>query len=61
MPIPVLLAYLDPSTGSIWFQVVLGAVVGTAALARQYWAALRALWRSVTGGKRSAGAARPRL
>jgi hypothetical protein len=36
-------AYLDPGTGSMLIQSVLAFVVGALALARVYWARLKAL------------------
>ncbi len=38
-------AYLDPGTGSIALQLIIGAVVGTLATLRLYWARLRSLVR----------------
>jgi hypothetical protein len=38
-------AYLDPGTGSIILQGLIAGVIGTAALARMYWARLKMLLR----------------
>jgi hypothetical protein len=39
----VLYAYLDPGTGSIVLQLVLGGVVAALATARLYWTRIRSL------------------
>lgn len=36
-------AYLDPGTGSLVIQLVLGGVVGVLAIVKLYWHKLRAL------------------
>lgn len=41
MELPILLAYLDPSAGSIWMQVLFGGFFGGLAVTRQYWSAIR--------------------
>lgn len=41
MKMTILLAYLDPSAGSIWMQVLFGGLFGGAAVARQYWGEIR--------------------
>jgi hypothetical protein len=46
MRIPLMLAYLDPATGSQWFQILLGGVFGLLALARHYWGAISGFFRS---------------
>jgi len=38
-------AYLDPGTGSIILQGLIAGIIGTAALARMYWARLKMLLR----------------
>ena len=38
-------AYLDPGTGSMILQVVIGAVVGAMVTARLYWARIKTWFR----------------
>lgn len=39
------LAYLDPTTGSIGYQIALSAVLAAGAAVRMYWKKLRKLFR----------------
>ncbi|MFB3854683.1 MAG: hypothetical protein ACE148_12760 [Vicinamibacterales bacterium] len=41
----LLLAYIDPGTGSMIIQVVLAALVGVALSVRHYWSALTSWFR----------------
>ena len=38
-------AYLDPSTGSMVFQIVAGGVIAAAATMRLYWGRIRSMLR----------------
>ena len=44
-------AYIDPGTGSLVFQVLVGAVVGALVTAKLYWQRLKAFFvrRGTTG------------
>lgn len=39
-------AYLDPASGSMILQLILGGVAGAAVAARLFWRRLTARWRS---------------
>ena len=44
-------AYLDPATGSIILQLVLGGIVGAGAMIKLYWAKIKGLFqKSPTDG-----------
>jgi len=40
------IAYIDPGTGSIVFQVVLAAVLGVSFLLKTFWRRIKGLWSS---------------
>jgi hypothetical protein len=42
---PLLIAYLDPGTGSMVIQAVVAGVVGVLAVGRLYWSRLKGLLR----------------
>lgn len=44
-----LFAYLDPGTGSIIVQAIIGAVVGAGVVVKVYWRKIRSLF----GGKKT--------
>ena len=44
-------AYLDPGTGSMLLQLLLGGVAGAAVLARAYWSQLKNLFRHKTSAE----------
>ena len=48
--------YLDPGSGSILIQIILGAVVGAGVLIRVFWGNIKALF---TKKKPASGAAEP--
>jgi hypothetical protein len=41
-----ILAYLDPTTGSVGYQIALSAALATAAAVRMYWRKLQNLFRA---------------
>ncbi len=43
-----LLAYLDPTTGSIVFQTAIGGIVAGLALVRIYWRRIKTLFKRQT-------------
>ena len=45
-------AYLDPGSGSMLIQIILGAVLGLGVLVRVFWANIKGFF---TKGKKSAG------
>jgi hypothetical protein len=49
----LVLAYLDPTAGSLWLQTVLGTLFGGLILAGQYWARLRAFALRLARRRRS--------
>ncbi len=46
MKILLIPAYLDPASGSIWFQVILGTLFGGLSLTRRFWTGLLSRIRS---------------
>jgi hypothetical protein len=44
-----LFAYLDPGTGSIIIQAIIGAIVGAGVVVKVYWRKIRSLF----GGKKN--------
>ncbi len=59
--LPVLLAaYLDPGTGSILVQLLLGGVAGVLALGKLYWGRIRNLLPGAKPDAPPAERARPR-
>lgn len=44
-------AYLDPGSGSLIFQLVIGAVLGTLVTMRMYWSRVKRFVRGIFGGK----------
>jgi hypothetical protein len=44
-------AYLDPGTGSILLQGILGGIAGAAVVLRLYWARLKSFFRGGSGKK----------
>ena len=51
--IPQALAYLDPATGSMIIQGIIGAIAAAIVAIRMYWHSLKA-WLNKLTGKRSA-------
>lgn len=51
------LAYLDPGTGSMLLQLLLGGVAGAMVVGKLYWQRIKDLF---SGGQRTAGAGTPR-
>ncbi|MBK7931551.1 MAG: hypothetical protein IPJ98_29970 [Bryobacterales bacterium] len=47
--------YLDPTTGSIAYQVAIGGLLAATAAVRMYWGKIRAALRMVTRGGRTDG------
>jgi len=48
--IPSALAYVDPGTGSLIFQMLLGAVLGVGVALKLYWRKLRETFTRLRGG-----------
>lgn len=44
-------AYLDPGSGSLIFQLIIGAVLGTLVTLRMYWSRVKRFIRGIFGGK----------
>ena len=44
-----LLAYLDPGTGSVILQAVVGGVAAAAVTARMWWGRVKDFFRKITG------------
>jgi hypothetical protein len=44
MHFPVILAYLDPSAGSQYFQIAVGGLLAATMMVRQYWRRITALF-----------------
>jgi hypothetical protein len=49
-------AYLDPGTGSMILQAIIGAVAMGYVIIRQWWTSIAAFFRRLTGRPRAAGA-----
>ena len=47
--VQVVLAYLDPASGSIIFQAAVGAVMGVTLLAKVYWRKFRGFFSRTSG------------
>jgi hypothetical protein len=52
-------AYLDPGTGSIIVQGVIGAIAGGLVVARMYWAKLKGFFARKTADSADLGAENP--